>query len=232
MARKQQMFLDGIRQSILMARIAYSRLEHVCIVHEQTKGSGPNSAEVSNDMLSQSWLIVDASNRLRVFVRSMPGLSHSAAWHAVTRAVAPAEPFRNYIQHLDMDTELGEPRPLWGTLRWITPMPKEDGGWNVAVHFYVPGPVAVGPVEPALSVKDLMKSEFRMPVDDITLTAAGRSLNLTTLVDGIDQFGRRLDAAAARTEWAEEDVRTRIDIGMDDDVQPEPRPSSVTEPSG
>ena len=186
---------------------------------------------MSNDLLSQSWLIVDASNRLRVLVHSMPGLTHGPAWQAVTRAVEPAEALRNYIQHLDVDPELGEPRPLWGTMWWLMPVPKEDGGLMVMAHLYLPGPVPAGPVGPPLRGSDLLKSAFRFPVDDITLTAAGRTLDLTHLVDGIERFGRRLEATMSRTEWSGEDERTRINVALDDNTTPEPPAPSAPEPA-
>jgi hypothetical protein len=220
MVRRQQMFLDGIRQSVLMARIAYARLQFACVSHTDMGGPGPGADEIGNDLLSQSWLIVDASNRLRVLLHAMPGLTRSPAWQAVTRVVAPAETLRNYIQHLDMDPEIGEPRPLWGTMRWLRPMHMEEGRLTVAVQWYVPGPLDVGPVEPAIRGSEMRKAAFRVPVDDVTLTAAGSSLNLTNLVEGIERFGRRLENTMTSTEWAGENKRTRIDVGMEEDVTP------------
>lgn len=88
----------------------------------------------------------------------------------------------------------------------------------MAAQWYVPGPLAVGPVEPAIRGSDLMKSAFRVRVDDITLTAAGTSLNLTTLVVGIERFGRRLEVTVERTGWLGEDERTRFDVGLDEDA--------------
>ena len=215
MVRRQQMFLDGIRQSVLMARIAYARLQFACISHTNIGDQGPGAYEIGNDLLSQSWLIVDASNRLRALLHAMPGLTHGPAWEAVVRVVAPAEILRNYIQHLDVDPEIGEPRPLWGTLRWLQPKQMEEGALTVTVHWYVPGPLAVGPVEPAIRGSEMRKAEFRVPVDDVTLTAAGSSLNLTNLVEGIERFGRRLEVTMAHTEWSGDEERTRIEVGLE-----------------
>jgi hypothetical protein len=210
--RRQRLFLDGMKQSILMARIAYSRLIVACQMHVQFRESMvPQKVEIANELLSQTWLIVDSSNRLRRLAISMPGLQRTDAVKAMLHGSAEAWPLRNYIQHLDTDLMSGGDSPLWGTLRW-TEATQHEQVIRVAVHYYVAGPVAAGPVDLPFQVG---RGPFRHPIDDFTLAAAGTQMNITSLVESLQHFGERLELALDNLNWPNENERIIVHVPME-----------------
>jgi hypothetical protein len=115
--RRQELYLDAIEESVAMVELAYQRLFAATVLHASDNKLGKTDTKrVTTEMLSQSWLVVDATNRLRVCVESMPGLRRSPAVESVLRASDPVLPLRNYIQHLDSEAPrlALSGRPLWG----------------------------------------------------------------------------------------------------------------------
>jgi hypothetical protein len=63
--------------------------------------------------MMNAWAIVDAAQRLR-------GPKHGPAVTSLLRSLAPVEPFRHVVQHLDQKIPrlLADGQPVWGSLSW------------------------------------------------------------------------------------------------------------------
>jgi hypothetical protein len=210
------LYLDAIEESVSMVQLAYARLYNATVLHISRESLDEDQAKLmTTEFLSQSWLVVDATNRLRVCVQSMPGLRRTPAVESMLRATAPVLSLRNYIQHLDT----GAPRlaqsgrPLWGTFRYIVVHKIENeqvAEWAVA--WFVPGRLAVGEVDAAFKVCSY--SEVRAPVDHITLAVGDDDADLSVVADAVALFGHRFDRAVAATPWHDNQAeRTIFDVG-------------------
>ena len=211
MSRKQQKILEGIEDSSLATRIAYSRLCAACVEHEAgLMGQGENSDALRNDLLTQAWLIVDSAHRLNGLLRQLPGLKRTPAVDVIRKETATAETLRNYIQHLKDDETPDEPTALWGAFRWVSKTSEPN---RFAHHIYIPGPLTEGQSSPSFRVE---RPPFRDPIDHFTLTAGGSEVNLTLLIVAIERFERRLKKTLAEVTINSDDRVTLIAVGLDD----------------
>src|SRR3712207_2666245 len=95
--RRQVLFFDAIRASVDMTLLAYVRLQ-------STLASGSHHQH-SSSILLDAWSLVDTLNRLRVLVRAMPRLKHSAAVVSFLGDLEAVEALRNAVQLLDGEIE-------------------------------------------------------------------------------------------------------------------------------
>lgn len=130
----QAMFYDGMRFAIEMLDVSYRRLVAglEAIAAEEAAGS-----HVPIVMLD-AWTIVDSANRLRDLLDQTPGLKKNTPPMRVVRdALAPCDPLRNFVQHLDggINAHADSGVPTWGSLSWLR-MDSDDNGRGFVV---VPG---------------------------------------------------------------------------------------------
>ncbi len=126
------LFMDGIHYSVLMTRLAYSRLCSDLLVLSQndylrrTEGkeklSKQDSFSHEISALSNAWQVIDSVNRFRELLRKTPGLKQNTKeMQLFFRQTINVERLRDNIQHLNEQIieYVREKIPAWGTLNWV-----------------------------------------------------------------------------------------------------------------
>jgi hypothetical protein len=197
--RRQELCLDGIETSLTMARIAYSRLEHAVTRHSQTvsQNRGESMVDAREVILLDAWSLIDITNRLRVLVRRTPGLEQNAFVEAFLRPTPNVEKLRNFVQHLDgeMASLVETGWPIWGALSWVWVPPEMQERRTVGIMSIIPGRLAKSGGYPLVNP---VGKQIRPPVDHISLSAAGITVNLSDMFRTSTVFGSRFEAALAR----------------------------------
>ena len=215
------MFLDGIRYSVEMYGIAYSRLvEH--LVDLSTSDHGPGNLPA---VFLDAWSMVDSAHRLRRLAENMPHLQKSAPAHQVlVRTLKPATDLRHAIQHLDEKIhEVGktdEVEPTWGSLSWEHLLSPTEGVACLVIAGSIRGysqlPVAVA------------GRPFANPTDHIELTAFEHTVGLSAIWQTISKWVTALESAippledGQTTSGADLLLQVRFTFDGDRDSQDEP----------
>lgn len=127
------LFKDGIRYSINMANLAFSRLklDLMALTKNTYSNRKCNEDELTKEQiftcqlsaLSHAWQIVDSVNRLKDLLMQCPNLKHKDPEYALfKRNTEDIEQLRNNIQHLNKEIEnyIKQQIPAWGTLNWVS----------------------------------------------------------------------------------------------------------------
>lgn len=224
--RWQEVFLHGIDTSLAMTTITYSRLCDAVLQYSQAATQGGLTPEINNLILLYAWSLIDITNRLRVLVRQTPGLKQNAPVQSFLKATEHVETLRHFVQHLDGEGQkLAETGwPIWGSLSWIRASFEMLEKGRCEVEVYVPGPLAKSKGYPAVNP---LGKEIRAPVDHISLSVPGTTVNLSEIARCSMLFGNRLRTALdrakqieiERTDGARETILGIIlDIGETDQI--------------
>jgi hypothetical protein len=180
--RRQVLHLDGIRYSIAMADLAFRRLFDALVAQTRRfanlQPQEPDAGgQVITAVLLDAWVIVDSINRLRELLESMPRMRKKQPELVVFRASTKGFPdLRNSVQHLrDEIKRLAETNePVWGSVGWVSALEEEEP--KIARSCAVYGGAIYQnwsrPLGNALRM-------IAMPIDEITLSAHGRSVSLS-----------------------------------------------------
>jgi hypothetical protein len=190
------LFLNGICYSVELADLATGRLRETLCEIARFSYSHPGFWRLNVAAFADAWAVVDSVNRLRTLVSRLPGLrQNDPQIQLLLRSIRPAEPLRNFVQHID--TEIArDPRrrqQLWGSIRWsftnpATGMPEG--------HTIVAGSM-LGGMEGPGCVYDSWEKRFLQVLE---LQAGEHQLD-------IDAVQRRLTTF---TPWLEQWVRTKF----------------------
>lgn len=183
--RKQTVFLDAIQYSVDMADLAHSRLQAVLAA------GAPSQEGPSVSVVLDAWSMVDSLHRLRELVDQMPGIkANSPTLQLLLRNTDDVEHLRNGVQHLrgSIDELVTENVPLWGVLNWVIP---EPDGRSVQTAMFVSGTLSNYATLPLINP---VGKQIRFPADHISLSAYGRSVNLSeTMRRYVEPLVRRLE---------------------------------------
>jgi hypothetical protein len=193
---RQMMVLDGITTSVDVIMIAYRDLQAALLeFHRSADQRRPPSRALRVSATMNAWTLVDAAHRLGLLVPRLRGLKHGPAVTSLLKAVAPVEPFRHVVQHLNekIPQLLSDCQPIWGSLSWVY---RESPQAEMArIAMLMPG-AARAPVERPLV--DPRGKRIEIPIGLITLAAAGETVCLSDIVSAVRRFAARLERAA----WA------------------------------
>jgi hypothetical protein len=196
--RRQELFLDGIEFSIDMGEIGYQRLLAALAAHSARSASGKSvNRLLTAEIFLEAWSLVDIVNRLRVLIQHTPGLKRTPAIVSFLKQTEEVLGLRNFIQHLDT----GAPEvaktgfPIWGSLSWVWGTVEEVERGEFAIMLLIPGRLARSEGHPMVNP---VGKKISPPVDMITLTAAGETVNLSRIRDALCQFRGRFDKAVKR----------------------------------
>ena len=197
--RRQELFLDGIEFSIDMGEIAYQRLLAALVAHSARSASGKSVNRLfTAEIFLEAWSLVDIVNRLRVLIQHTPGLKRTPAIVSLLKQTEEILGLRNFVQHLN--TEAPEVArtgyPIWGSLSWVWGTVEEVERGEFAIMLLIPGRLARSEGHPMVNP---VGKKISPPVDMITLTAAGETVNLSHIRDALCQFRGRFDIAVKRT---------------------------------
>jgi len=196
--RRQELFLDGIEFSIDMGEIAYQRLLTALVAHSARSASGKSvNRLLTAEIFLHAWSLVDIVNRLRVLIQHTPGLKRTPAIVSFLKQTGEVLGLRNFVQHLDTEApEVAKTGyPIWGSLSWVWGTVEEVERGEFALMLLIPGRLAKSKGHPIVNP---LGKKISPPVDMITLTAAGETVNLSRIRDALCQFRGRFDIAVKR----------------------------------
>jgi len=192
----QMLVLDGISTSIDAINIAYRDLQVALLEFNRSMDQHrpPSRRTVTVPAVMNAWMVVDAAYRLGLIVPRLRGLKQGPAVKSFLKSVAPVEPFRHVVQHLDANIPqlLTECQPVWGSLSWAYVESPQAG--TIRVGVLMPG---AGRAPLDLPLVNPLGKRFEVPIGLVTLSAAGKTVCLSDVVSAVRRFGARLERAAA-----------------------------------
>jgi hypothetical protein len=182
-SRQQILFLDGIRYSAEMIRIAYERLWTQL---EPISVPPPDDTPITTDDIARAmldaWSIIDSANRLRDLLSELPGLPNSSSWRRIFLAnTEEADGLRNAVQHPlgEIGKSLAEVGQLWGFLSWAQVREgKYTGKWlmmSAGATFVGDEFLFIGP----------NKLPFTVPIGRVCLSAFGKRVYLGRILQEV-----------------------------------------------
>ena len=183
------MFFDGIRYSIEIADLAYSRLRETLQGISKVEDEELRANEYVK-VVADAWLLVDSLNRLRALCVKVPKVSEAPYCVSLVQALAGMKVARNSVQHLDTRIEkiVGRKQPVWGVIGWVVVDQNPPKGGEV--HSFVPG--SFRPAEHEL--EEIDGEQFEMPIDSITLFDGESTHRLSRLMKATRSFVRELES--------------------------------------
>lgn len=180
---RQRAYFDGIVYSIEIADMAYRRLR-------ETLWSISKRVDEDDDIheyvhaVADAWLVIDSLNRLRALCISAPLISEKEYCRGFVQNLHLVKGMRNNVQHLDsrIDKMVRMKQPVWGTLSWA--VVTDNPPTKARLHTLVAGSFRPGEHE----MLEIGGRSFLMPVDAITLTAGGETLELSDLMAATASF--------------------------------------------
>lgn len=182
--------LDGIRYSIAMADLSYSRLENDL---KPVFEPNPQPHRIAVAAFLDAWSFVDAINRLRNLLEKAVRQRAIPQVRVFLGATETYRHLRNDIQHLETELKKKERLPIpgtpptWGSLACLGPT---DDPQTAKFAVLVPG------------TRSYASSNFGTagapypvrPVDSITLTAHGKQVSLTETYGALERVTRAIEA--------------------------------------
>jgi hypothetical protein len=199
-SRQQVLFLDGIRYSAEMIRIAYERLwtQLNAITVPPPDNSDITTDDIARAMLD-AWSIVDSANRLRDLVREFPGLPNTPWEHVFLANTVEVDALRNAVQHPETEIRrsLAEAGQLWGFLSWAQVRGgKFTGKWimmSAGASFVGDAFYFIGP----------NKLPFVVPDGRVSLSAFGKKVYLGRILQqvvfAVEALGQDIKNSVIRT---------------------------------
>jgi hypothetical protein len=136
---KRTLFKDGIRYSIDMTYLAFSRLKDDLAllskssIAERDKKQSLITKEgevvIGLSVVSHTWQVIDSVNRLRELLRLAPGIKkQDSEYKLFFKCTQCVENLRDNVQH--MNSQIAEYTkqniPVWGTINWVCKFGKND----------------------------------------------------------------------------------------------------------
>lgn len=185
--RKVTLFLDGIRCSVEMADLAYSRLQNTLfnLTHNCDNPSTRHWEFIS--AISDAWSVVDSVHRLRGLLKCAPFITKGSPGLSIfEQHTETIKLLRNSIQHLytKIDMYVSQGLPVLGALGWFAVLDLDSQiGFSCSLLAGTMFKGLVTPiVNPASSKRDIM-----LPVDFVTLTASGYSVCISDVMKHVEQ---------------------------------------------
>jgi len=181
---KQALYIDGIRHSVEIIDLAYSRLRDT-LTYIATEDTGTlDLSTFSAHAFLDAWAMVDAIDRFRMLCQQMPGAKKSKPTPDAVPLEKVAQPFRdlrNVADHLSTraDFVISRGGAALGTLSWFTGFKVDPlTGWMCTLR---PGTIRQVPKQN----KEPITMTVDWPTDHICLSAGGYVANLSTVLPHI-----------------------------------------------
>lgn len=187
--RKQMLFFDGIRFSIQMADLSYTRLLTTLKGLAENESSSRDTGAGITSAFLDAWSVIDSCHRLRELVSGLPGMKRNwPSLQILLRRTEKVEALRNIVQHLRREIEklVSLREPVWGTLGWVSFADDPTRGRSCVI---VAGSLfdAEYPVVNPVGKQMVGESGF------VTLNAGGVEICLSEVVEEIAKFTARLE---------------------------------------
>jgi hypothetical protein len=194
---RRRLYFDGIRYSIEMADVAYSRLKdilHNLSVNYASLG-GTHHRYFASALLD-AWSAIDSVERLRGLLRQTPGIKQRSPGLVVfDQKTADVKVLRDSVQHLNhgIDALLRDGLPVWGALSWA--FAAEEPVRRVQCFTLVAGSTMFD-CKPAQIVNPAGRS-MEIPVGLVTLAASGATVCISEVMEQVEQLATRLEGVLA-----------------------------------
>ena len=187
--RRQELFLDAIETSLVMAKVSYARL-YQGLVQKSNPTETNSLVDYPKVILLDAWTFVDTINRLRILVSQMPGLKKNSRVTQFQKATESTEILRDFVQHVNAEIPKVENTgwPIWGSISWVYLSFDLDGKPKILIQSIIPGRLAK--VKGIPMVNPVGKS-LEIPIDHISLSATGVTLNLSDIHRLVVEFEKR-----------------------------------------
>ncbi len=195
---RQRAYFDGIVYSIEIADMAYRRLRET-LWSISKKIAEDDDVQEYVHAVADAWLVIDSLNRLRALCMSAPLIAEKEYCRGFVQSLYTVKGMRNNVQHLDgrIDNMVRTKQPVWGSLSWAVVI--DNPPTKARLHTLVAGSFRPGEHE----MVEIGGRNFLLPLDAITLTAGGESLELSEM----------MVAAAGFSTLAEADLNQLIQPG-------------------
>lgn len=182
----QALCIDGIRYSIDIADLSYSRLLDALDGLSKGPAGGDPLVRLMTAAVADAWQFVDSVNRLRDLLNALPGLrkspGHSPYLKIFLDDTEPVDGLRNVIQHLE--TELPAMargrQPAWGSISWAYQEKADEG----TLFTIIPGRF---PLESVVPGPHNPRGGKVKAIDDVTLNCAGKTAPLSRIYEAVAQ---------------------------------------------
>ncbi len=198
--RKQLLFLDGVRHAAEIVDLAYARLRDILspITLEDQNAPFPRGRATASFL--DSWVIVDAVDRLRGLLHLMPDqvLADSTDIRRFLEESKVVRSLRNVTDHLAerADYVIANDSTALGILNWVTYRP----GDNHATSFvFTPGTI----VNREAKLVDPTGKMLSQGVNLVTLSAGEYSVNISELMPKVADVVRHVEAHLAALNLAD-----------------------------
>jgi hypothetical protein len=189
--RKAVLYLDGIRYSFHIFDLAATRLAVTLEALSQVREDRSSIADTIALAISDAWMIIDSTHRLRELLQQAPKLrKKEPELQLFLRRTEVVEDLRNFFQHFrtEINDFASQAMPLWGTLTWVYIDPESGELKNFTI---APGTFFDGATIPTCTFDRL---EWKY-VERVLLQAGSKKVDLATLLEQVTEF------AAWYTEW-------------------------------
>ena len=226
--RDQAMFLDGMRYSVEMTDLAYTRLRNCLYRVAVGQREGKSYTPALPTALLDAWSMVDNLHRFRELLQQMRGIKQrSADVQLFLRRSAKIEDLRNGVQHLP--TEIRDLRAanltVWGVLHWFV-LWEVEGRGKANAYALIAGSVDTATLGPVATDDRAVQA----PIDLITLDAHGSAVCLSdmwrALAEYVAGFEAILRPQFAGMPLAKRDLLATWTIDFPDGVTEVPDPNT------
>ena len=190
----QQLFLDGIRFTIEMVELSFTRLCTQLWQFSDTKVQRQrrqHHAYAYGAALLDAWSVVDSIERLRTLILKMRGLKRTRPIKEFLANSSNVRPFRNRLHHLNEDLANGLyiGKPVLGCISWVTYVDTHTPTRRIFV--LTPGALT----HEVANLVNPVGVTTRAPLDLVTLFAHGAEVSLTNQMQYVASIVQPLETA-------------------------------------
>lgn len=198
----QLIILDAIRYAADMVGLSYSRLL-TALREFRRERPEPNTARPFTAAFTDTWCIVDATNRLRALVALLP-VPKDAATMKIKQFLASTEvvrELRNSVQHITkrIDRLVAKSQPAWGSISWISIESPDRPKYFI--HAVAAGTLYGGHEVPMTNPTEKRLRGHHVDgvwIMDITFHAHEKEVPLTYVVAEVEGLVRLLESSLAQ----------------------------------
>jgi hypothetical protein len=195
--QKQKFYLDGIRFSIEIIDLTYTRLKETLYnLSNNIRYNSKTNHLIYLSAIHDVWSLIDSLYRLRGLLQLCPGIKQkSPGMILFYNNIRNVELFRHSIQHLN--TQINEliklNLPVWGIITWTAVLNRTSN--SVFSCAIIAGTIFHNQCSQIINPAG---KELVIPIDLITLTAGGHSICLSKVFDEINKLTKTLEAELAK----------------------------------
>jgi len=189
--REQTFFLDGIRYCLEIIDLSYERLQTnlLSITNSFIKKDSQHNYLNFISAFQDAWSFIDSVYRLQGLLKHCPGIKQKAPGMILFyKETITVEDLRHIFQHLntEMTKFIQKELPVFGVITWLSMFNLDSCHSCVIVAGTLIQKTSHYILNPA-------GKKISPPVDHITLTAGGYTINLSSVFNKISKLTRSIE---------------------------------------